>query len=234
MCEGARTVRAVDDSLVIADPRATPDSERFLTAQANVVMKGVRHNQLSPFLQRLAKEGLWDLKASFGALDGTGQQHVLFGFWSRPGPGSFLKTPSADPSEMSSWLRWDGLYHHVLEQADRSPDTDWSRRLRESIQTMSCPRCGGSGLQLFAKLLQVGRLPFPTWTRLKDRGRMVKTISGIEVRTSRQKRSLQRIVGCVSTLATLRAETAPGALLGNAVRLFTTMTAADPGDVDVT
>ena len=146
MCQGSRFVTTLDDSLVIANKESTPDRDDFLTAEASAVMKGVRRLELNPFLRRLAREGLWDLKTPFHALATNKRNLVIFGYWSRPGHGSFLKTPAADRSEVSSWLRWDGLYRHVLEQADRSRDRDWIRHLRESARDRTCPRCGGSGL----------------------------------------------------------------------------------------
>ncbi len=68
MCEGRRVVTEVDASLVIGNPGVTPDSDRFLTPEANAVMKGVRRNVLKPFLRRLASEGLWDPKVPFEQL----------------------------------------------------------------------------------------------------------------------------------------------------------------------
>ncbi len=84
MCRGSRGVATLSDDLVIADQRATLDSDRFLTSEANVVMKGVRQNELNPFFRRLAKEGLWDTKESFKQLGRGKRELILFGFWSRP------------------------------------------------------------------------------------------------------------------------------------------------------
>ena len=39
MCKGNRTVTAISEALVIGNRNATPDSERFLTPEANAVMK---------------------------------------------------------------------------------------------------------------------------------------------------------------------------------------------------
>src|ERR1700691_2734898 len=98
---------------------------------------------------------------------------ILFGFWSRPGPGSFLKSPQANPAEVASWLRWDGLYRHVLDQADRSRDAEWVRRVRESTLVKTCLLCEGSGMRRFASLLKVGDTSFSEWVRLSNPGRMV-------------------------------------------------------------
>lgn len=62
MCKGRRGVTTVGEALVIENKALPPDNERFLAADANAVMKGVRHNELNPFLRRLAKEGLWNPK----------------------------------------------------------------------------------------------------------------------------------------------------------------------------
>ena len=224
MCKGNRNVRAIPESLIIGNRSATPDSERLLTPEANAVMKGIRRNELNPFLRRLAREGLWDLKTSFQRLDHAKRNLILFGFWSRPGAGSFLKSPSANPAEVASWLRWDGLYRHILDQADRSPDPAWARRVHESAHDVRCLRCEGSGLQPFAKLLRVGDVSLAEWARLSDPERMLNLLRKVEPHTMRQRRARQRILHCLSPLAQPRTSAAPAAVFQRAVESFTTMT----------
>ena len=226
MCKGSRGVTAISEPLVIGRRNATPDSESFLTPEANAIMKGIRRNELIPFLRRLAREGLWDLKTSFERLDPTRRDLILFGFWSRSGAGSFLKSSSADPSEAASWLRWDGLYRHVLDQADRSRDAEWARHVHQSAHIVCCLRCEGSGLQLFAKLLRVGDLPFAEWTRLSDPARMLNLLRDMKSHTPRQKRTQERILRCLAPLARLQASAAPTSVVERSVASFTTMAAA--------
>jgi excinuclease ABC A subunit len=224
MCAGRRVVKALDDSLVVANPKRTPEDDAFLTPEANAVMKGVRQNELRPFFRRLAKEGLWDASTPFGRLDPAARDQILFGFWSRPGAGSFLK-PGSSPAEVSSWLRWDGLYRRVLDEADRSRDTDWAARIRDSVRAVTCPRCGGSGLQTFAKLLNVDALSFDQWVRSTPRA-MYDAVGSLETSSSRQRRTKQRVLHCLAPLV----KTPPdgeAAVVKRAVESFTTMDAVD-------
>jgi excinuclease ABC A subunit len=223
MCEGSRGVTSISEALVIGNRKATPDSESFLTPEANAVMKGIRRNELTPFLKRLAKEGLWDLSTSFERLDRDKRNLILFGFWSRPGAGSFLKNSSVNPSEAASWLRWDGLYRHVLDQAERSQDEEWTRRVHQSAQRTRCLRCEGSGLQLFADLLQVGGLLFSEWTRLTNPAGLFDALQNVEPRTPRQGRTHERILHCIAPLAQSRASAPPAAVVERSVESFTTM-----------
>ena len=225
MCSGRRVVTALDDALVVANPKRTPDDDAFLTAQANAVMKGVRQNELKPFLRRLAKEGLWDASTPFARLDPAARDQILFGFWSRPGAGSFLK-PGGNPSEVASWLRWDGLYRRVLDEADRSRDAEWAASVRDSARSVRCPRCGGSGLQTFSKLLNVNGLPFDQWVRSAPRA-MYDAIDGLNTASPRQRKTKQRILYCLAPLVKARPE-GEAAVAKRAVESFTTMDAVDP------
>ena len=224
MCAGRRVVNALDDSLVVANPKRTPDDDAFLTPEANAVMKGVRQNELKPFLRRLAKEGLWGTNTPFARLDPAARDQILFGFWSRPGAGSFLK-PGGNPAEVSSWLRWDGLYRRVLEEANRSRDTDWAARIRASARAIACPRCDGSGLQTFSKLLNVNGLSFDQWVRSTPHA-MYDAIDGLATTSSRQRRTRQRILHCLQPLVKAHPE-GEAAVVKRAVESFTTMDAVD-------
>ena len=228
MCKGTRSVAVIPDALVIGHRNTSPDSEHFLTPEANAVMKGVRQNELNPFLRRLAKEGLWEFKTSFERLDRAKRDMILFGFWSRPGPGSFLKTPRANPAEVASWLRWDGLYRHVQAQADRSRDAKWLQHVRESTHKRTCLLCEGSGMRRFASLLKVGETSFSDWSRLSNPNRMVELLSKVEVHTPRQQRTLERILYCLAPLAETDSSALP--VVERSVESFTTMVAARGAD----
>lgn len=228
-CEGRRVVTAIPNSLIVANDDFPPDSDSFLRPEADAVMKGVRRNELKPFLRRLAAEGLWNPSTSFARLTSEMRDIVLFGFWSRPGAGSFLKSTSVDPAEVSSWLRWDGLYRNVLDQAPRSRNAAWARAIRESAHEVCCRRCRGSGLQPFATLLRVGEMPFPEWSTLGDAERMLDLLSEVESRTPRQRQTLQRLLHCLAPLAKSSRPVTPQAIVKRAVESFTTMrTTSEP------
>lgn len=224
MCEGRRRVTALDESLIVADPKRPPDDDAFLTKEANAIMKGVRQNELKPFLRRLAKEVLWDPARPFGRLDSAAKDQILFGFWSRPGHGSFLK-PGGDPAQVSAWLRWDGLYRHVLNELDRSRDTVWAERVRATSRHIRCPQCGGTGLQPFAALLKVNDTSFDRWVRLEPSD-MYERLSAIETNTARQRRTKQRLLRCLAPLRQA-AEGSEAAVARLTVDAFTTMAATD-------
>jgi excinuclease UvrABC ATPase subunit len=232
MCKGKRTVAAISEKLIIGNRNVPPDSERFLTPEADAVMRGVLRNELNPFLRRLAREELWDPKASFGRLQPSKRDLIMFGFWSRPGPGSFLKSPSANPLEVASWLRWDGLYRHVLNQADRSRNTGWAQEVQEGAYAVRCLLCGGSGLQQFADLLRVGEVSFPEWTMLSSPTRMLDLLRAVAPHSPRQQRTKERILDCLAPLQTPGSSMVLAAVVKEAVKSFTTMPAVELGPDD--
>jgi excinuclease ABC A subunit len=229
MCKGKRTVTAISEKLVIGNRHAPPDSERFLTAEAHAVMKGIVRNELNPFLRRLAREELWDPKSSFERLQRSKRDLIMFGFWSRSGPGSFLKSSSANPLEVASWLRWDGLYRHVLEQADRSRDTGWAQEIRRGAYAVRCLLCEGSGLQQFASLLKVGEVSFPEWTVLSSSARMLDLLRAVAPHSPRQRRTKERILDCLAPLQRPDSSLVSAAVVKEAVKSFTTMPAVELG-----
>ena len=226
MCRGERVVTTIPDTLVIGASTVGPDHRQFLSPDALAVMKGVLRNELTPFLRRLAKEGLWNLATPFVRLDRADREMVLFGCWSRPGAGSFLKRPDANPVEVASWLRWDGLYRRLHDQSDRSRNPDWLRQVRARARQRRCPRCKGSGLQLFAGLLPVGEVSLADWVRLGDGARMLDQIGQVAPTTPRQRRTHNRILHCLAPIRTLGP--APSAVAKRTVESFTTMPTAVP------
>lgn len=225
MCDGRRTVTTLDERLVLANRRAAPEEERLLTPQANAVMKGVRRNELRPFLNRMAREGLWTPRTPFERLDGRGRELILYGFWSRPGPGTFLKKPGSNPAQVSSWLRWDGLFRRLLDESGRSRDAEWVRRLQETSKETPCPRCQGTGLRRYARLLALGDSNLAEWTGLRDGKRRLAGLRKLRPATPRQERTLERLLDCLAPLAS-SSRSRLSEVAEAAVKAFTTMPAA--------
>jgi excinuclease UvrABC ATPase subunit len=217
-CAGTRSVVAVDPKLVVARPQAPPHEEAFLTSEAAAVTRSVRRNALVPFLRRLEKEGLWDMSAPFDRLEPEGRDVVLFGFWVRPGHGAFLKSRASDPAEVSSWLRWDGLYREVVREADRTGNPDWAAAVRKS-PPVRCRVCAGTGLKPYAALLDVAGKPFAAWASLADPRRQLEALRSVEAHTPRQRETRRRLLAC---LAPLRSGADPRKVLEACVREFTT------------
>jgi excinuclease ABC A subunit len=199
-CAGTRRVAAVDLRLLLARPRSPVHEEGFLTPEAAAVTRGVRRNAMLPFFRRLGKEGLWDLSRPYAELTAEQKEVALFGFWARPGPGTFLKTPASDPAEVSSWLRWDGFHREVLREADRAGKPDWAAAVRESPPAR-CPLCAGTGLKPYAALLEVAEKPFPDWARLADPRRQLELLRSVRATTPRQKETRRRLLACLAPLA---------------------------------
>jgi excinuclease ABC A subunit len=200
-CAGARTVAAIDNSLVIAKDAAAPDEAGFLTREADEVLRGVRRNTLIPFLRRLEKEGLWRGGIAFRRLGPDERALILHGYWTRPGPGSFLKNPSADPAEVSSWLRWDGLYAELLREAGRSRHPAWLRAIGAGTARLPCPVCDATGLRPHAALLAVADEPYPRWASALSPERKYRAVEALKPATPRQRETYGRLRKCLKPLA---------------------------------
>ena len=229
MCGGAGQVQQFAENLVIGNRMAPPADERFLTPDANRVLRGVRRNELVPFLRRLSVEGLWNADKPYDKLAFDERAMLFHGFWSRPGPGSFLK-PRAEPAEVASWLGWDGLSRNLATHFGRSQNSDWLEKMRASQRSLECPRCHGTGLQLFAQLLKVGHLAFTDWARLTDEEHSLKALGRVRVRSERQRLTFDRILRCLKPVAGLTPLIER--IAGRAVTEFTTMRVARSTDVE--
>jgi excinuclease ABC A subunit len=200
MCKGCGQVMTLKEELVIGDRRATPEDDRFLHPAAASVMKGVRKSELIPFLRRMADEGLWERGVPYQKLDEDARHMLLFGCWTRPGHGTFLKGPKEDPSEVGAWLRWDGLFHALSSQVERSTDARWKADLEQSRSLRTCPPCEGTGLAAHAKLLRLADRSVHEWVRDGTAGELLAAFRGLPAATPRQKRTQARILACLAPL----------------------------------
>jgi excinuclease ABC A subunit len=234
MCKGSGQVMTLKEELVIGDRRAAPEDEAFLHAAAASVMKGVRRSELVPFLRRMAEEGLWKASTPYQRLDQAACDMLLFGCWTRPGHGTFLKSAKDDPSEVGAWLRWDGLFHALLGQLERSTDARWKEALERSRSMRACPSCEGTGLAAYSKLLLLNERSLYDWTRDGTAKDLYRALERLHAHTPRLARTQERILDCLAPLA---AEARAGSLRqladdelarevsGRAVRTFTDMPA---------
>jgi excinuclease UvrABC ATPase subunit len=200
MCRGNGHVMTLKEELVIGDRRATPEADGFLHASAATVMKGVRRSELIPFLRRLEEEGLWDRSAPYQRLDPSARDLLFFGCWTRPGHGTFLKSAKEDPSEVGAWLRWDGLYHALWGQFERSTDARWREAVKQSRSTRTCPSCEGTGLAAHGKLLRLGDRSLYEWVRDGTAGDFGEALKSLKTSAPRQKRTRERILTCLAPL----------------------------------
>jgi excinuclease UvrABC ATPase subunit len=200
-CMGNGSVPVFDEDLVVARRTADPASERFLHPEALKVLRGVRRSLLLPFLKRMAAEGLWPAGQAFERLGPYERTILMHGYWHRPGPGSFLKTPQADPTEVSSWLRWNGLFCAVLDEADRSTASEWIKQIRATTHSIECPVCAGTGLQAHSRAIKLGSRSFFDWVRDATIGDLAKALGKLIPSSKRSERTRERILHCFEPLS---------------------------------
>ena len=199
-CAGSGEVTAFDESLVIARKTADPADEKFLHPEALNILRGVRKSVLLPFLKRMSAEGMWSAKRPFTQLSPDERMILLHGYWRRPGPGSFLKSPKADPEEVGSWLRWDGLFRATLDEVGRSKSKDWAKEVHDSERRVKCPVCAGTGLQLHTQAIMLGSRSFFDWVHDGSVGELVKTLEKLKPMSARSGRTLDRVLYCLEPL----------------------------------
>lgn len=200
-CEGEGHVTIFDEDLVVGRAAAEPGDERFLRPEALAVLRGVRRDALLPFLKRMAAEGLWPEGRSYAKLSEGERAALMHGYWHRPGPGSFLKTPKSDPEEVGSWLRWDGLYRAVLGEVDRSAAKDWVKEIRSSTRGVRCPLCEGAGLRRHARAVKLGGKSLFERVRKETVGEMLKAVEELVPASARSGKRRERILYCLEPLS---------------------------------
>jgi excinuclease UvrABC ATPase subunit len=199
-CNGKSVVPSFDESLVVAHPSANPTSDRFFRPEALDILRGVRKSILLPFLKRMSDEGLWSSKAAFDSLSKGERTILLHGYWHRPGPGSFLKTSKADPEEVNSWLRWNGLFRTVLDEIHRSKDNNWVNRINATSRAIKCPVCDGTGLHIQSRAIIFGPSSFFDWILDGTIGEFVKALREMTPASSRSKNTRSRVLHCLEPL----------------------------------
>jgi excinuclease ABC A subunit len=201
MCTGSGAVMAMKEELIIKDRRASPEDERFLHPAASALMKGVRRAEMLPFFRRMVDEGLWQQGMPYQQLDEEARHLLLYGCWTRPGPGTFLKNSKDDASEVNSWLRWDGLYRHVMGQLERCTDAKWKEAVTRVRTLEKCPSCQGTGLAPAARLLTLGGRSLQQWVEQGESRELHRELEKLETSTRRQERMRQRLLTCLAPLA---------------------------------
>jgi excinuclease UvrABC ATPase subunit len=200
-CGGPGSVPIFDQDLVVANESADPTSEHFLHPEAFKILRGVRRSLLLPFFKRMVAEGLWPARCAFTRLKPDERTILMHGYWRRPGPGSFLKTPRADPEEVGSWLRWNGLFRAVLDEVDRSKSNEWKNQVRATTSRIECPDCSGTGLQSKSRAINLGDRSFFDWIQKGTIGGLVHALRKFSPASSRSKRMLDRILYCLEPLS---------------------------------
>ena len=163
-CKGSGHVINFDSTYIFEDSDACIEDKLIFTTNALSIFKGVHRNILIPFFRHMIKEGLFPAQTPYNHLSESQRTLLLHGFWCRPGPGSFLKNSKENPNEVSSWLRWDGLWSHLRENIYRA-DEHWRQIVLASAQEIPCPTCDGLGLQPYVRLVKIGQKDYGTWIK---------------------------------------------------------------------
>lgn len=195
MCKGRGTVLGLKEKTVIGNPRATVFDDDFLAPELAAKLKGFRRAILTPFFRRMQEEGMWS-NVGWSKMSDEQKQTVLWGYWIRPGLGTFLKRgKDIDGTEVNHWLSWDGLVGELVS----SRGTDESRRSVEAEQR-SCPKCDGTGLSAYSRLLSVAGRSIYHWTRDGRACEIFGALKKLRALGPRQERELQRVLHCISPI----------------------------------
>jgi excinuclease ABC A subunit len=200
-CKGRGQVLGYDPALVLGDGREPVENHGFLHSDALAVLKGVHRNVLSPFFLRMIKEDLWPANRPVAKLADHERELLLHGFWARPGAGSFLRTTVSDPKEVASWLRWDGLFAQVRENASRGSQR-WRNALLASEQRIDCPVCDGLGLRRHVWLFEFAGRGYADWLATGTVAELSCTLKMLPPPNARCEQRRARLVEVLASLDT--------------------------------
>jgi excinuclease ABC A subunit len=198
-CKGRGQVTSYDVHLIFGSTAYPIEEKTCLHPQALEILKGVHRNILLPFLRRMDKEGLWPAQKPVADWSPKELDLILHGFWCRPGPGSFLKTAKSDPNEVASWLRWDGLFHHLHENLDHGSQ-DWRQQFLESARDQTCPTCDGLGLRPYVRLITFGGQHYGEWIKQGTVKGLWDALHKIQPESSRLKHRRERLLAILAIL----------------------------------
>ncbi len=198
-CKGSGMVTIYDHKYLLSENSYPAEDRNFLHAEALSILKGVHRNNLLPFLKRLTREGLWTPGIPVHQLTKERLNLILHGYWSRPGPGSVLKSPKSKPDEVSSWLRWDGLFSQIQENAHRGSD-EWRKQLLGSAKQGHCPTCDGLGLQPYVNLIKFGDLSYRQWVESGSVEELCESLRKLQPESPRIQQRCNRLLAVLSPL----------------------------------
>jgi excinuclease ABC A subunit len=231
-CLGRGQVVSYDPDLLINDETKAVEQNSFLQPEALDVLKGVHRNALVPFFKRLIKEQLWPAERPIERLSAQERNVLLHGFWVPSGAGTFLRTPTSNPKEVASWLRWDGLFAHVRDNLSRG-SRPWRDSVLASRVMIRCPLCNGSGLRQHVLLFKLAGRSYADWVKTGTVTELCQALKHMPSPNARSSRRQARLIEALTPLDNERfgatrlcslAAEAPYNLLWPAVaRAFTSM-----------
>lgn len=190
-CKGQGSISATALKLVVQSSNivSLENPEDILTPEALALLKGIWRSEARPFFRRMDEEGLNDPDRL--------HDYLLYGFWHRPGHGTFLKKPKDDPNEVGSWLRWDGLFPHLWRELSRSKNKEWVSSVERNQYPINCPTCDGSGHGITAQLLKLQGRSFAAWATNGTVPELRKALEDFPVPRHRQGATRSRILDCL-------------------------------------
>lgn len=191
-CKGHGKQTTWDLNLIFAGHSCTVLDKELLSPFVSEALKGVHRNILVPFFKRMIKEDLWPADYPYLEWTQADLDLVLYGFWSHPSHGSFLKNAKVNPDEVSSWLRWDGLYYHLQKNLERC-DPEWVKeKLQITARDIECPFCHGIGLRTYTDMLCMDNRNYSEWIRYGTVSEFHRWL-GKEFLTARQQYNALRL-----------------------------------------
>lgn len=215
-CRGEGVVRIPQLDLIIqSNERGYPlNAADILTPDALAILKGIWRENAKPFFRRMEREGLAD--------PALYHQHLLFGFWHRPGHGTFAKSDGLDLAEVSSWLRWDGLLVHLWDTLHRSPSKSWAKAVEDSARLTGCGHCAGSGHTVAAHLLRLDGRSLADWAINGSVADLRHALEQMHLTRGRQKKTRDRLLQVLLTKKSFRSTSEDGDLLLSNIKKFFT------------
>ncbi len=199
-CKGVGIVQTIPERFFINNSDTNPTDDYFLTSECHEILKGIRRNNLIPFFKKMVTEGLWQENKIYSQLDPKEKAILLYGFWCRPGHGSFLKTTLSNREEVRSWLRWDGLIPLINMELDRSKNLNWQNQVKESQQQIICPNCSGTGLRQYLRAVRFGQQSFFELVLKGTVEEFVQEMKKIDPQKTRKLKMKERILYCLEPL----------------------------------
>jgi excinuclease ABC A subunit len=198
-CLGSGQVVSYDSGLLINDETKAVEQNGFLHPEALNVLKGVHRNALAPFFKRLVKEQRWPAERPIERLSAQERNVLLHGFWVPSGAGTFLRTPTSNPKEVASWLRWDGLFAHMRDNLSRG-SRPWRDSVLASRLMIRCPQCDGSGLRQHVLLFKLAGRSYADWVKTGTVTELCQALKHLPSPNARIRRRQARLLEVLTPL----------------------------------
>jgi excinuclease UvrABC ATPase subunit len=184
---------------LINDETKAVEQNGFLHPEALNVLKGVHRNALAPFFKRLVKEQRWPAERPIERLSAQERNVLLHGFWVPSGAGTFLRTPTSNPKEVASWLRWDGLFAHMRDNLSRG-SRPWRDSVLASRLMIRCPQCDGSGLRQHVLLFKLAGRSYADWVKTGTVTELCQALKHLPSPNARIRRRQARLLEVLTPL----------------------------------